>query len=469
MPTMSESSSRRPPVLFLVLDSMRTDRLALYGHDRSTTPNLDRLAERATVYENAVAPASWTLPSHSSMFTGLTPSEHGVTNGFLDTTGALRLPDGTTPLAAALRDRGYRTAGFSNNPWVGQLSGLDTGFDEFLEWNLEIGRDGGTDIHTRRDRLYSRGHSLLGHAARQPLFLLKRRFFTSNLVERATRWLGATDEYTDAPSFTFLNLMEAHSPYFPPKSAFRELDLPVPGPVEPRLLNTRLLAYVMGKTALTEERRERVLEYYDASLRYQDRKVGDLLAAFEARVDFDDALIVVCSDHGKTLGEYDRDGTPPHYLRDININVPLIVKYPGQSEGRRVDDPVELRRLYDLVRTGGARPLEADAGIDEYALVEEFVPHTGREDTEVVRWRALVGQDYKYIRNEDGDSFLVERTGVGQRERPCDASEVKQELATDLDARVADLSTGPATEDQSQTEQEFGSDVEAQLEDLGYL
>jgi len=465
---MSESSSRRPPVLFLVLDSMRTDRLSLYGHDRSTTPNLDRLAERATVYENAVAPASWTLPSHSSMFTGLTPSEHGVTNGFLDTTGALHLPDGTTPLATALRDRGYRTAGFSNNPWVGQLSGLDAGFDEFLEWNLEIGRDEGTDIHTRRDRLYSRGHSLLGHAARQPLFLLKRRFFTSNLVKRATRWLDATDEYPDAPSFTFLNLMEAHSPYFPPKSAFRELDLPVPGPVEPRLLNTRLLAYVMGKAALDEERRERVLEYYDASLRYQDRKVGELLTAFDFRVDFDDALIVVCSDHGKTLGEYDRDGTPPHYLRDINVTVPLIVKYPGQSERRRIDAPVELRQLSDLVRTGGTRPLETHDETGEYALVEEFVPHTGRESEAVTRWRGLVGRDYKLLRSDTGETHFIERTAMGTHERTAGDPDVKQAMTAALKERLkrVDASAqGPADTDGDDLE----SDVEAQLQDLGYL
>ena len=466
--------SSRPPVLFLVLDSMRTDRLSLYGHDRQTTPALDELAQRATVYENAVVPASWTLPSHCSMFTGLPPSAHGVTNGFLDATGALRLPDGQRPLARSMADRGYRTAGFSNNPWVGQLSGLDAGFEEYVEWNLEISADGGTDIHSRRDRLYANGHSLLGHASRQPLFLLKRRFFTSSLVERANRWLSAIGDRPGDVPFAFLNLMEAHSPYFPPRSAFRELGLRVPGPIEPRLLNTRLLAYVMGKSALDEERRQRVLEYYDASLRYQDRKVGELLSAFEAAVDLDEALVVICADHGKTLGEYDRDATPPHYLRDINVTVPLVVKYPGQTAGRRVDDVVELRRLSDLIRAGGATPLERltepDSDEEQYAVVEEYIPHTGREREAVTRWRALVGREYKFLRSDDGQRFLVERGAAGTRERLVDDPALERDLAAELDARTEGLqAVAEPGSGNDATSEPLESDVEAQLEDLGYL
>lgn len=460
--------SATPPVLFLVLDSMRTDRLGLYGHDRETTPVLDDLASGATVYENAVAPAAWTLPSHCSMFTGLFPSEHGVTNGFLDATGTLQVS--AEPLAKTLAGGGFRTAGFSNNPWVGGLSGLDAGFEEFVEWNLEVSADSQAGIHTRRDRLYSRLHTLMGHAARQPVFLLKRRFFTASLVERAKRWFAAAG----SRQFTFLNLMEAHSPYFPPARAFRELELSTPGVVEPRSLNTRLLAYVMGKTDLNPERRERVLEYYDASLRYQDRKVGELLEAFREAVEFEDALVVVCADHGKTLGEYDRDASPPHYLRDINITVPLVVKYPGQREGRRVADPVELTRLFDLVRDGGRNPLgsytEPCSDGRRYGLVEEYVPHTGRESETVTRWRGLVGPDYKYLRSEDGRAQLVERTPPGRREYAVEEPETASRLAARLDERVGRLDPVESAEQSGSTDEgDLGGDVEAQLEDLGYL
>ena len=83
------------------------------------------------MFEQVYPPAPRTLPSHSSMFIGVTPSEHGVTNRFFDRTP--RLPDGVSTPAERLSKRGYRTAGFSNNPWVGQLTGLDRRFEEFVE------------------------------------------------------------------------------------------------------------------------------------------------------------------------------------------------------------------------------------------------------------------------------------------------------------------------------------------------
>ena len=447
-----------PDVLFVVLDSVRAGRVSAYGHDRETTPALDDLASGATTYGDAHTPTPWTLPSHCSMFTGLWPSEHGVTNGFAD--AGLRLPDGAPTLAERLAEQGYRTAGFSNNPWVGALSGLDRGFEEYVEWDLEIGRRGDADIHTARDDLLSRGHTLLGQAARTPLYLLKRRFFTGRLVERARRWLATVRE----PAFTFLNLMEAHSPYYPPGWAFEELGLDPPRPLEARRLNVRLTAHVLGKGSLGD-RRERVLEYYDASLRYQDRQFGRLLAALRERDRLEDALVVVCSDHGKTVGDYDRDASPPHYLRDVNTKVPLVVKAPGQRTGRWVDDPVELRGLFDLMVT---RPRDGDGlatPADGAALVEDFLPHTSGAAEPVTRWRALVDGDGKYLRSEDGTEFLLDRGDGGVRE-PADAAvaSYRDRLAGRVDALAETESVHERGADD-----EMDRTVRAQLEDLGYM
>ncbi|MDR5674638.1 sulfatase [Halalkaliarchaeum sp. AArc-GB] len=442
-------------VLFLVLDSVRHDRVSFHGHDRETTPSLDAFAQEATVFENAYVPAPWTLPSHSSMFTGLFPTEHGVTNGFAD--GTARLPAEVTPLAERLSKRGYRTAGFSNNPWVGSVAGLDRGFDEFVEWDLRIGSDGGTDIHRTRDRIYSRVHTGLGYAAKQPAFLIKRRFFTANLVDRAVRWLERTAD-DDQPTFTFLNLMEAHSPYFPPRSAFRQLDLDPPGPIEPRLLNTKLLAYVLGKADLPPERRRRVLEYYDASVRYQDRKVDELLTALRETGRFDDTLVVVCSDHGKTLGEYDRDGTPPHYVRDVNTDVPLVVKTPDQEVGQRIEEPAELVGIHDLILEGSS-PRDWLCS-NEYALVEDFVPHTGRNKTDVSRWRTLCGPNSRYVYDdEENREYFFGEFDDGENEHQ------RESMRLAFEERVRGLSRATGRESTG----DLDAAVEAQLTDLGYM
>jgi choline-sulfatase len=440
-----------PDVLFVVLDSARKDRLSTYGHDRETTPSLSALSETATTYEQAYTPAPWTLPSHCSLFTGRYPTEHGVTNGFTD--AMARLPTALPTLAERLSEQGYRTAGFSNNPWVGQLSGLDRGFDEFVEWDLEVSRRGGADIHSRRDDLYDRGHALLGLAARTPVHLLKRRFFTDSLVTRASRWVDGPP----TPTFTFLNLMEAHSPYYPPRRAFRQLGLTPPGPVEARKLNLQLTAYVLGKASV-DDVYDRVMEFYDASVRFQDQQFGELLAALKAAGRFDDALIVVCADHGKTLGEYDRGATPPHYLRKINTNVPLLVKYPGQTTAERVETPVELTQLFELL-VGDREPstlVDPDA---PGALVEDHIPHTGREATAVTRWRAFATEAGTFAQNEAGDEFLIDTT------EPDDAA-TRRRYRDWLDARVSQLETAEWGEEERAV---VDGNVASQLEDLGYL
>lgn len=452
--------SEKHDVVFVVLDSARKDRFSTFGHERETTPAFDDVASEATLYENAFVPAPWTLPSHCSMFTGYFPSEHGVTNGFTDRN--LALPADLPTIAELLAGRGYATAGFSNNPWVGQLSGLDRGFDRFVEWDLEISRSRSSKGQRLLDEVYSSVHSVLGRAAGQPHALLKRRFFTANLVERAEQWVTQTEA---RPSFTFMNLMEAHSPYYPPARAFRELGLDPPGVVEPRALNARLLAYVIGKADLPPEKRERVMAYYDASLRYQDGKLDDLLSLLRDRGLFDDAMVVICADHGKTLGDFDRDATPPHYLRDINVNVPLLVKWPNQRRGERVDEPVELVDLFDTITDIGHAPRLPVR--EDGALVEDYVPHTGQSATDVVRWRALADASEKYVRSEDGDEFLFAR---GPDESAVDASDAELgEYRDRLRDRTGGLDAPSEGTGEEATADDLGGAVESQLRDLGYL
>ncbi|EMA57755.1 sulfatase [Halorubrum kocurii] len=449
-----------PDILFVILDSVRRDRVSAYGHERKTTPTLDRLAEEATLFESAYTAAPWTLPSHCSMFTGLLPSEHGITNGFSDR--SLRLPESIETLTERLSADGYRTAGFSNNPWVGSLSKIDRGFDEYVEWDLEIGVDGDTDISTMRDRLYSAAHGLLAQAARQPVFLLKRPLFTSNLVNRASRWLRATAR-DEPPAFTFLNLMEAHSPYFPPKDAFQDLDLSPPGPIEPRLLNTKLLAYVLGRSDLPPERRERVLEFYDASLRYQDRKLDQLLSVLKETGRYDDALVVITSDHGKNLGDLDRDGTPPHSTREVNTDVPLIVKRPEQDSPERVSDPASLTGIFDLVTDPELPPREALCS-EEGTLVEDYVPHTGRTSEPTTQWRILTDSEHRYVRAEDGRDYLF---GPDGEPLSGDREPLRNRFSEAMESRVEKLSER-GNEAKSDPEK-LSRGIESQLEDLGYL
>jgi len=107
--------SRRLDIVLLVLDTQRYDRLSCYGYPRPTSPYLDELAADATLFRRVYTTAQWTIPSHASMFTGLYPSEHATNQS------AAVLPSGIPTLAERLREGGYMTAAFCNNPLVGVL------------------------------------------------------------------------------------------------------------------------------------------------------------------------------------------------------------------------------------------------------------------------------------------------------------------------------------------------------------
>jgi len=129
---MPEISSSLAPqnVVFIVLDTHRFDRLGMYGYHRGTSPNLDEFARSAAVFERAIAPAQWTIPSHASMFTGLPPGTHLTTqaNSVLD--------ERFLTFAELLADAGYETTAFCNNPLVGVVqNNLKRGFQNFYNYS----------------------------------------------------------------------------------------------------------------------------------------------------------------------------------------------------------------------------------------------------------------------------------------------------------------------------------------------
>jgi len=131
-----------PDVLLIVLDSQRADRLGCYGYPAAITPNLDNFAREAVLFEQAISPAQWTIPSHASLFTGLYPTAHRVTQ-YRQTLGA-NVPH----LVEVLSASGYRTIGLSNNALVGVLkNGFTRGFDTFHSYSGALPNVLGVSTH----------------------------------------------------------------------------------------------------------------------------------------------------------------------------------------------------------------------------------------------------------------------------------------------------------------------------------
>jgi len=187
-------------LLLVTLDTTRADHLGCYGRGRARTRHLDRLAAEGVRFEQALAPAPITLPSHASIFTGLLPFEHGVRNN-----GNFYLAERFPTLTTALHGRGYGTAAFVSSFILDRRYGLARGFD------------------TYDDRMEG--------AAPQVVSLEAERRGDRTALALA-RWLDGRSASPTGPFFAWLHLYDPHDPYAAPPP-FRQLfaDSPYDGEI----------------------------------------------------------------------------------------------------------------------------------------------------------------------------------------------------------------------------------------------
>src|SRR5215470_1648026 len=118
----------KPNLVLVTLDTTRADHLGCYGDARAATPNIDRIAAEGVLFDQAIAVAPLTLPSHASLLTGLYPPRHGVRDN-----ADFQLPDSATTLAEQLHAQGYKTAASVGTYILARPSGLDQGFERYDE------------------------------------------------------------------------------------------------------------------------------------------------------------------------------------------------------------------------------------------------------------------------------------------------------------------------------------------------
>jgi arylsulfatase A-like enzyme len=311
----------RVPVVLISIDTLRPDHLGCYGYPRPTSPHLDAFREDAVLFRSAFAHAPSTLLSHASILTSLRPPHHGASIA-----DDLAVPLEVVTLAEALRARGYATASFNGGVQLDGVYGLDQGFDVY-----ESVRPRGAAPENLVDAADRFGHTVA-----------RARDFLSRQEGRAF--------------FLFLHTYEVHHPYSPDPADLAPFRGDYEGPL-PDAISVELLEEInAGRRPVDERDRQHVVDAYDAEIRSADRAFGALVALLKERGLYDDALVVVTSDHGEELGEHGRLGWHSHTLYDELLRVPLLVKLPGNrragttagSLARGIDIAPTLLRALDL-------------------------------------------------------------------------------------------------------------------------
>ena len=341
--------------------------MSVYGYERPTTPNLEEFARGATLYRRTLSQGVWTLPGHASMFTGLYPAEHQA-DWLLKGMNVRSLTHDTVTLAERFRVAGYHTGCVAANEAIfGRNFGLTQGFD--LRW-AERGSVAQLILPFLASQLV---YDLRGQGARSKIGALERnQFAPAQLINRiALRWLDRTESVR--PRFLYLNYMEVHgvprrqpcaAPIFGSGVPCNEWDVPNWDEV------------MAGRADPDPELVTAMGDWYDTELACLDLHLGELFDGLKEAGRFEDALIVVTSDHGQMLGEHRALKHQAEVWEEL-IRVPLIVKLPGQTEGVVCD---ELTETADLAL---ALPLLTGIGIETelpaWVSANAFVPDWNAE------------------------------------------------------------------------------------------
>lgn len=439
----------RPNIIFIIIDTLRSDYLGCYGYDKEDlSPNLDALAADGAVYLNSYSQASYTKPSIASLMTSLYVSTHNTVMK------PDALPGDVTTLAEALHLRGYYTVGYANNPHISSLSNFHQGYDEY--YFLE------PDYFFTADRSSSQ---LVYYSI---LRKVKETLSSSKWVKHYYQDASIVNEYVidrlgkmeeDTKFFMFLHYMDTHDPYFEhPENGVGYARVSMEHP----------------PADMADEFRR----VYRSEVVHVDQYVGELVEWLKAKRLYENTAIVVTSDHGEEF--YEHEGWwHGQTLYNEQINVPLIVKYPHSvKEGSVPEYQVQAIDVAPtLLHLAGAEipPVMQGVNLLKYDENEKIgMEHVYSEEN--LEGNILVSvktADWKMIRaNEDNPRGLdpVELYDMkADKLETRDVSTEKDSLVASFDSKINGFIVKASSAGYEKEARDMDDAAAEQLRALGYV
>jgi arylsulfatase A-like enzyme len=339
-------------IMFVLIDTLRAERLGAWGYERDTSPTLDWIADSGIRFARHLSQSSWTKTSMASLWTGLYPQRTRVLR-FNDV-----LSNGAVLPAEILRQAGYRTVGIWRNGWVAPNFGFGQGFDVYH-------RPAVLPLNPSERR---KNPSMALGGSDKTVLEAVNSFLIS--AEPGKRW------------FLYLHLMDLHQYTYDADSALFGTSFP---------------------------------DIYDNSIRREDKLVNSLLGHLVKTGNLDNTIVVIASDHGEAFGERGFEGHAQNLFRETT-EVPLIISLPFrlepgvvvESRTRNIDlwptmlDILGLPELEDVdgrsrlpaiqAAANGQEPLDDDE--PSYADLDQ---RWGRPSEKYTPTVAVSLDDYRYM------------------------------------------------------------------------
>ena len=369
------------------------------------------------MFAQARAPAPWTVPSMVSLMTGESPLVHGATYP-----GAV-VPEDLTTLAERMTAAGYYTGAIGHQPFLLSSFHFDRGFREY---NLFPKLTSNAPLGAYLSRLVLRDS-------------VGNRLDATTLTDRAREWVR---EHAEENFFLWLHYYDVHQPYRPPARFMRDVE-PAKG-MSQRWFSDGI-AVRGGHLNPTLDQREWIENLYRGEVRYVDEQIGRVLDVLEELDIYEDALVVITSDHGEEFWEHG-GFEHGHTVYDELLAVPLLIKAPGQEVGRRDDRVISIEAVMPTILSLCGLTHETTWPSSAPLLDAKGEPKSAEQPSPLLSTgtlyfddqSALFSSGHKYVRNEvTGEEKLFDlATDVGEMRSVLGSS---PDLHKDLKTRCRDL------------------------------
>ncbi len=421
-----------PNIVFITIDTLRADRLQVYGHDRNTSPHLAELAERGVVFDQAIAQAPWTLPSLATLHTGLYPRQHGAVRY------ETRLSDDALTVAEAMKKLGYATAAIVAHRPANRRHGFGQGFDFFDESSIRGHRA------KTSGKVSKRAIEQLREFGRDKPFFLWLHYFDPHESYMRHRRYGYADEYMNDR--------------FPKKG----IDAPKD-----------------KHDALDADLRRTFVDYalavYDEEIAFTDEWIGRVVEELKRLNAFDNTVFVVTSDHGELFSEHGRFAHGKDTYEEL-VRVPLIIAgaIDDALKGSVVKERVELAMVPATILTlaGDAEPPFRGPDLLSVARGDATVPVVftqgliGRSAAER-KDAVYVGRHKLVYHNDDGTLELFDLEDDPKEQKNIVADPKHSELVAVLRKQIEKFRA--LDEQLAAPAVHYEKEVVEQLKALGYL
>jgi len=393
LPPAQQAAAGKKNVLIVVFDAFSAYNISLYGYGRETTPNIDRLAERAIVYHNHFAACNWTAPSTASLMTGVLPWTHRAMSFNQPVEESLVRKN----IFGALSD--YYRIVYSHHPWVNAFfRQFRSSLDEFLPigklyltWDPLAGTLFPNDRDTARLSSGRIAKKLLNGGYAYSLLLSEAydRWLASRtaalveafprglpnmegdsffVLEQAIDFLGDQLMQIPQPFLAYFHFLPPHWPYNTTREfvdRFRDDHLKI-ARKPPGVFTTPSAYYFRNRRSMRSRITDDVLntarQQYDEYILYADREFNRFFEHLEDSGLLEDTWLILTSDHGE-LFERGMLGHAQPAMFQPEIRIPLLIYEPGRTQRMDVRTPTStIDLLPTLLQITGGTPADWSEG-----------------------------------------------------------------------------------------------------------